>query len=316
MQCYLCGNTNLEILSERIRSGPGRVFYCRKCQLGILEEKSTGKKQDFYDQEYRKKFGPDLNKTSDYTEIFEAYVNYQNQRVSAVLPLVNKNSRLLEVGCSTGHFLYHIKDHVREAVGVDYDSAAAAYAEKRCGCHTYGMDLLQTPLEKESFDVICAIQTMEHVEDPRSFLNALKQYLKPDGLIYIEVPNILDPLLSLYKNTIYHDFFFHEAHVFYFSPAALMQLMDSSGFVGEIKFMQDYNIMNHLHWLLTNRPQPDCHAGLGAARFPSLESAPASIRNELDTFLQQVDRQYKTILASHGYTDNMAFIGRKQQEEV
>lgn len=312
MKCYLCGNEDMTILTNKIRSGPGKVFYCEKCQLGILDDRHKIKKRDFYDNEYRKKFGPELNKTSEYSEIFDAYVNYQEQRVATVLPLVNKNSRLLEVGCSTGHFLYHIKKHVKEVIGVDYDSNAATYAHERCNCVTYGMDLLDTPLEEGSFDIICAIQTMEHVEDPLSFIAALKRYLKPDGWLYIEVPNLLDPLLSLYKNKEYHDFYFHEAHAYYFSPKSLMALMEKATLRGKIHYMQDYNIMNHIHWLLTHRPQPDCHAGLGVARLPSLDNADDRIRTELDEFMVNVDRRYKSILASHGYTDNMAFIGKKE----
>lgn len=301
----------MTILTNTIRNGPGTVFYCERCQLGILDEVITIKKQDFYDKDYRKKFGPELNKTSEYSEIFNAYVNYQKQRVAAVLPLVNKNSRLLEVGCSTGHFLYRIKDHVKEVIGVDYDSNAAAYARERCNCVTYGMDLLDTPLEEESFDMICAIQTMEHVEDPLSFIATLKRYLKPDGWMYIEVPNLLDPLLSLYNNKEYHDFYFHEAHAYYFSPESLKVLMKKATLRGKIHYIQDYNMMNHIHWQLTHRPQLNCHAGLGVARLPSLVTSDDTIRKELDAFMANADRQYKSILASHGHTDNMAFIGKK-----
>ncbi|MFA4848324.1 MAG: class I SAM-dependent methyltransferase [Methanoregula sp.] len=301
----------MTILTNTIRSGPGTVFYCERCKLGNLEEIIPTKKQDFYDTEYRKKFGPELNKTSEYSEIFDAYVNFQEQRVAAVLPLLDKNSRLLEVGCSTGHFLYKIKNHVKEVIGVDYDSDAAAYASKRCNCITYGMDLLVTPLEEESFDIICAIQTLEHVEDPLSFIFMLKRYLKRDGWLYIEVPNLLDPLLSLYNNKEYHDFFFHEAHAYYFSPESLMTLMKKASLQGKIHYMQDYNIMNHIHWQLTHRPQPDCYAGLGVARLPSLVTSDHRIKKELDEFMANADQQYKSILASHGYTDNMAFIGKK-----
>jgi hypothetical protein len=80
--------------------------------------------------------------------------------------------------------------------------------------------------------------------------------------------------------------------------------------VGRIRFIQDYNFMNHLHWVFMNRPQASCHEGLSKARLPIADKAGDQIRIELDSFAERVDKEYKAILSSYGYTDNMAFIGR------
>ena len=309
MKCYLCGKDNLTIIAKKLRTGEGTVWYCERCKLGQLGQKKHDQ-QRFYDQEYRKKFGPDVTRPSQYDEIFDAYVNYQDTRIGMLKPHIGKTSRLLEVGCSTGHFLYHIKNYVREAIGVDYDSGAAEFAHKKTGCRTYGCALSDSPLEPGTFDVVCAIQTLEHVDDPLQFVDVLKKYLKPEGLLYIEVPNLNDPLLSLYDNPHYRQFFFHEAHSFYYTPESFMELMKRSGVNGTIRFIQDYNIMNHLHWMFLNRPQTSCHEGLGKASLPISGTVSEKTRIELDSFAERVDKEYKSILSSYGYTDNMAFIGR------
>ncbi|HTY53460.1 MAG TPA: class I SAM-dependent methyltransferase [Methanomicrobiales archaeon] len=306
--CALCGSRDLRKLAGRLRHGPGTVLVCDSCGLGMLEA-GSGDLREFYDGDYRKKYGPELNRASDYREIFEAYAPFQAHRIELLRPFLGPETRLLEVGCSTGHFLYHAKDLVGEAVGVDYDSGAAKYAAERCGITTYGCDLRETPLEPGSFDVVCAIQTMEHVPDPVGFARTLGRYLKRDGTLYIEVPNLADPLMALYDNQAYRDFYFHEAHLLYFTGRSLATVMERAGFVGRTVFFQDYNLMNHLHWLFLDRPQPSCAEGLGPARLPLKVPPDQPVREDLDAFVERADREYRSILASHGYTDNMAFIG-------
>ena len=105
---------------------------------------------------------------------------------------------MLEVGCATGHFLFNVRRHVGEIVGVDYDGGAAAFAAERCGCKTYGGALSSSGLAEASFDVVCAFQTLEHVPEPVAFASELARYLRPGGILVIEVPNLADPLRSLY----------------------------------------------------------------------------------------------------------------------
>jgi SAM-dependent methyltransferase len=306
--CYLCGSTDLRKLTGRLRNGPGTVLVCDSCGLAVLEARTEGLRE-FYDGDYRKKYGPDLTRVSDYEVIFRAYLPFQERRLDLVRPFLGPGKRLLEVGCSTGHFLAQVRDLVGGAVGVDYDSGAASFAAERCGVTTYGCDLAETPLEHGSFDIVCAIQTMEHVPDPAGFAAMLGEYLKEDGVLYIEVPNLADPLMALYDNGAYRDFYFHEAHLYYFTAQSLSAVMERAGFRGRIAFFQDYNLMNHLHWAFLNRPQPSCAEGLGPARLPLGDTPDAGVRRDLDAFMDRADREYRAILAHHGYTDNMAFIG-------
>lgn len=308
MNCYLCGTRNLVHLTTQLRNGPGVVLYCDTCGIGMLQDRSDDLEK-YYDEEYRKSHGPRLNQPSSYAEIFESYVHYQTQRVELLKPWLNPSVRLLEVGCSTGHFLYNVKGLVGEVVGVDYDSGAAEFAGRACQCTTFGCGLDESGLELASFDIVCAIQTIEHVEDPIDFAAMLGKYLKSDGVVYIEVPSLNDPLLSLYRNSNYHNFYFHEAHLFYFTPRSLITVMNRSGFAGKVYFTQDYNLLNHLHWIMIGKPQPTCHDGLGNPKLPIGSDVGEELRREFETWIGAVDKQYKAILAKHCVTDNMAFIG-------
>lgn len=309
IKCYLCGLRDLSRLTTQLRNGPGVVLHCDACDIGMLQDKASDNLKEYYDGEYRKCYGPKLDLPLSYAEIFESYVHYQTQRVRLLRPWLNPGMRLLEVGCSTGHFLYNIKDLVGEVVGVDYDSGAAEFAGRTCRCITFGCALDEAGLTPASFDVICAIQTMEHVEDPIGFAVMLGKYLKPKGIVYIEVPSLLDPLLSVYDNFSYRNFYFHGAHLFYFTPRSLMTVMNRASFTGEVYFTQDYNFLNHLHWILVGRPQPTCHDGLSSPKLPIANEVEPELQKELQTWVEEADNQYKAILAKYGITENITFIG-------
>jgi SAM-dependent methyltransferase len=311
MRCWLCGTESSTVLTEHLRRGPGRVFHCASCDLGILEAKLGADLSSYYAEEYWKSHGPDLTRQTGYEEIFEAYVNYQQRRLDLLRPHLRPDVRLLEVGCATGHFLFNAKPLVAEVVGVDYDVGAAAYAGRRCDCKTFGGALADAGLAPASFEVVCAFQTLEHVTDPVGFVAELGRYLNPHGKLVIEVPNLGDPLRALYDVPSYRAFYYHSEHTHYFSPKSLRAVAEQAGFAGEVHFVQDYNFTNHMNWLFTGKPQATCHEGLGLPRVALNVGLSPSARVAVNRWLEEIDRSYKRLLADLQLTENITFIGQR-----
>lgn len=312
-RCYLCGREGLTACTTQLRHGPGTVWYCASCELGMLGQPPSDNLKAYYDDIYRRRHGPVLNQPSSYREIFDAYVPHQAPRIELLRPWLTPTARVLEVGCSTGQFLYHVKPLVREVVGVDYDSGAARFAAEICQCTTFGCGLEEANLAPASFDVVCAIHTLEHARDPVEFARMLGRHLKPGGVVYVEVPNLRDPLLSVYPCAAFRSFYFQEAHLFYFSPASLTAAMIRAGFEGAIRCRQDYHFVNHLHWLLLGKPQTSSHEAVGSPKLSLAEQADPALRRELARWLEAADRQYKALLVKHGYADNLIFLGRLRE---
>jgi len=312
MNCLLCHRTVEKVIASKLRNNEnGEVLYCPVCELGMLNNTYTEEGlKAYYNSFYRKQYTPEIGVESNPQELFDIYSKFQNNRIDIIKGYLNKDMRLLEIGCSAGMFLYHIKEHVREIMGIDYDSASASFAENKCSCKVYRDDIQNTDIEMGSLDIICILSTLEHVRNPYDLILNCKKHLKPKGLIYIEVPNLKDALLNEYDVPSYNEFYFTTAHLWYFTANSLIELMKKSGFQGERFYVQEYNIMNHFHWIDSETPQKDCIPGLSVPCFPLQKNVNSATGDKLNDFMKEIDFRYKEILINLGITSSVSFIGR------
>jgi SAM-dependent methyltransferase len=99
--------------------------------------------------------------------------------------------RVLEVGCGTGFVLQVLQSTLPNAAlsGSEVHLAALNYARERLGADVafYQMDARKIPFRNE-FDLICAFDVLEHIEEDEVVLNEMRQALKPGGGLLLSVP--------------------------------------------------------------------------------------------------------------------------------
>ena len=311
MNCYLCANTQLSVVTNKLRHGELRdVLKCPQCGLVRLQAKTASLDQ-YYREEYRTLYTPVIGEISTSREIFEMYRPHQERRVSELRPLINRSTSILEVGCSAGHFLDAINPYVNECVGIEYNAQDAEFVNKELGIKTYSQPIEETDILKHHFDIIAVLQVLEHIEDPSAFLRTLGQYIKPGGYLCIEVPNVEEALLSVYNLRNYLDFYFKEPHIFYYSPDTLGRLMKMAGFSGEMKTIQRYNVMNHLHWLFTGKPQRSAEEGMSSPMLVTREGADKKITDDFNRWINEIDKSYRELLTNHGLGESIWFLGQR-----
>jgi SAM-dependent methyltransferase len=313
MKCILCNKKINKTLTKKIRNDePIKVYYCPSCDLGLLEDNRTKKEIiNYYKGSYRKEYTPKLSKKTNAKELFNTYVNFQEDRLKLIKPYLSKKKTLLEIGSSAGMFLYHMKDKVKKAYGIDFDLNSSKFARKKCSVEIFNDDITNTPLKERSLDIICAFQTLEHLKDPLTFLKQLKKYLKDDGILNIEVPNLHDALASVYDLPYHKQFYYHAAHLLYFSKKSLNLLLEKAGFSGEFYFTQDYNLLNHLNWIMNDKPQNNCLAGLNEPKFTYQAGIAKTTTDQLNKFISTANKNYKELLTKLEITSNIYFIGKK-----
>lgn len=115
-------------------------------------------------------------------------------RNKLILKMLTKHfpdaSSLLEIGCGTGFVLAGIATAIPSLclAGSDLHHEALNYAKARMpGITLLQMDARNIPYHEE-FDVICAFDTLEHIQDDKEALRQIHKSLKPRGGLMITVP--------------------------------------------------------------------------------------------------------------------------------
>ena len=308
--CPICVRTTSDILSRKLRRGEGVVFYCSECDIGFLVSQMPMIAKVHYAGEYRKHAShrADGGQTNP-QEIFDTYRHYQGDRLRLISPRLNrglKDARVLEIGASAGQFISHLKakSHAR-LCAIDLDPACCEFMGKM-GIETDSNFLWQSRFFSDKFDIVCAFQTMEHVLDPVSFLQNIREVMARGAIAYVEVPNLRDALLSTWTVEEYRDFYFHSDHLFYFTERSLKKVATLAGFQeAKVLFSQDYNLVSTINWIVNRVPQATCHPGLSRISFKGKDAA---MEKWLTASLNRLNDEYNDRLARSGTSSNMTLV--------
>lgn len=97
-------------------------------------------------------------------------------------------ARILEVGCGTGHNLKML-EHFGIVDAIEVDPEARAIAEKRLARPVAASPLPELRgVDRTGYDLVAALDVVEHIDDDRAAVDALASCLKPGGKLLVTVP--------------------------------------------------------------------------------------------------------------------------------
>ena len=120
-----------------------------------------------------------------YLELLSAYETARN--------LIGEGT-ILDIGCGAGYGSDRLSGAGRLVIGIDYEPAmarATAGRYRRSGLSFACMDGARLAIRRQSVDLVCAFQVIEHLRDQVRFVRDVAATLRPSGVAIFSTPNAL-----------------------------------------------------------------------------------------------------------------------------
>jgi len=225
------------------------VARCQTCGADRLDEGSCRDEAFYQGTDYRQS----LDESSDAEGFFAAHDILQGERLGVLWPESLRGKTVADVGCGGGSFIDHVSGLAAECVAVEPGEAYHASLAER-GYRVFPFAAEAAADLGGAVDWAFSFDVIEHVGDPRAFLEDIAALLKPDGRLLISTPNRDDALMEL-ASAAYPQFFYRAAHRWYFDAESLAHCADRAGLqIETVRYVQRYGLANASAWMRDGRP--------------------------------------------------------------
>jgi ubiquinone/menaquinone biosynthesis C-methylase UbiE len=105
-----------------------------------------------------------------------------------------RETRLLDIGCSTGILTRHYAEFFGKVVGIDIDDGAVEWARQNRAADNVSYqvgDSMDVPFLTGEFDLVTCTHIYEHVPDAQRMLDEINRVLRPGGMCFFAAENRL-----------------------------------------------------------------------------------------------------------------------------
>ena len=184
---------------EKEKTYPLCVYICEKCLLVQIPEIRT----------------PDelFSNYAYFSSFSDSWLNHAEEYVKMMIKRfnLNKSSRIVEIASNDGYLLKFFAELNIPVLGIEPASNVAKNAIKK-GIPTlekfFNTDTAKELKEKNrQADVLLGNNVLAHIPDVNNFVKGMKILLKPNGILTMEFPHILQLIKQNQFDTIYHEHF-------------------------------------------------------------------------------------------------------------
>jgi ubiquinone/menaquinone biosynthesis C-methylase UbiE len=311
--CPICDSNEAAMLQSDVKSGVPihmqkdkenivkncrvkiKLMRCNDCHLDYLETWDCP--EDVYNFYNNNNYICEPNITKGPLKYDE-----RKKRVERVLPYVNQKTRLLDIGCGNGAFLKDLKKHVKTIEGMELTKQHVEDLT-RDGIKVW--DCFLEEFEPEvPYDVVVMHATLEHIADINHFMVDLKRVIHDKSKVFVEVPNMRDPLANIFDIEAYRKFFYREYHLYYFSEISLFKLFEKFDFKqAEIWPEMVASLSNHFHWINFKKGQPDTNTMVNMVLDCGFLDSKLPNGNDFTFIMDEIDDTYRKKLQEAGVGD-------------
>ena len=185
---------------------------------------------------------PDYYESGVKSNFFQKYWHSRKWHHLKEFLISVRGNRLLDIGCADGTTTRQIKKilPLTTITGIDLYKKAIDHAKRKEGKIRFiHGDVHKLPFDDNSFEIVTAIETIEHLDNPNRALTEIYRVLKPNG--YLIIGQDTDSLLfrvvwfvwTKWKGSVWV-----KSHISCMKPNDLMKLLRRTGFkIKKYKFV-------------------------------------------------------------------------------
>jgi SAM-dependent methyltransferase len=227
--CPICGSDTSELGAVDGKFLVRRFLLrrCPSCRFSFVADPATDFAQIYTRDYYAGKGADPLVDYIEEMEHFSTTVRHYEWRgiltaVQSLVP-VSGETRWLDFGCGTGGLIRYCRGQ-SDCRPVGYEDGEARSLLRDYGIPTIEPEELDA--SQQSFDVVTAIEVLEHLTNPLAALERIRRLLRPGGLLFYTTGNaqpFRDRLLEW-------RYVIPEIHVSFFEPETLVIALEKTGF--------------------------------------------------------------------------------------
>lgn len=228
--CVVCGGSRFHVDRS---VGALRLGHCRDCGLAFSDpleasdDATVGEAHSALTDP-----GYNRNRFDSFAVAVEEAHGLVEHRLAAYERLLGRPpTSILEVGCGPGALGRAYAARGIDWQGIELNPESASFAQDQ-GLPVINVDFLG--YGGPAVDIVAASQVLEHVLDPKAFLEKSRSLLRPGGIVHLDVPNHagLASLVRRIPGRDAHRYGFLQPpyHLIAYSPKSLHELFDRCGF--------------------------------------------------------------------------------------
>lgn len=217
--CAICGGIEGALV---VSLGEWRVLRCQQCGLGRLDPRPDATSQQ-YGEEY---FAENKIMTADTDEELARKVAGQRSRARFIKRYM-PSGHLLDIGCASGYFLARAREEGYRVRGIEVSKWAVQEGRNRLELEIDEGTTENLDFPAGTFDIVTMWHVLEHVERPIEAISKVRGWLRKDGILVIECPN----MESFDARRQGERFAWRiPYHLWHFTPRSLAEILHRSGY--------------------------------------------------------------------------------------
>ena len=189
-KCISCDGGNLKYYDEN-KTLKLPIHICQDCGLHI-----TGEDQNELDMVVEELYETDFW-DSDRQNLFDDHSDSYSlgrrrlfiSQIKYLSSIISKSSKILEIGSGHGETITELEKLQYNVTGVEPDIKNVEFLKNQLNSRIIQSNIESLKLD-EKFDLIWMSHVFEHLSNPIKSLKDFKNFLNPNGIIFIEVPSV------------------------------------------------------------------------------------------------------------------------------